>query len=56
VVLMFLFGIFMRGVMFTPEKGPDYLTFFLRCSAIRRWIWQARTTITAPSSWLPRAC
>jgi hypothetical protein len=26
VVLMFLFGLFMRGVMFTPEKGPDYLT------------------------------
>jgi hypothetical protein len=26
VVLMFLFGIFMRGVMFTPEKGVDYLT------------------------------
>ncbi|HVW84458.1 MAG TPA: DUF6677 family protein [Bryobacteraceae bacterium] len=26
VVLMFLFGLFMRGMMFTPEKGPDYLT------------------------------
>ncbi|MDE3199128.1 MAG: hypothetical protein KGN84_22455 [Acidobacteriota bacterium] len=26
VVLMFLFGIFMRGMMFTPEKGVDYLT------------------------------
>jgi hypothetical protein len=26
VVLMFLFGIFMRGVMFTPEQGVDYLT------------------------------
>jgi hypothetical protein len=26
VVLMFLFGLFMRGIMFTPEKGPDYLT------------------------------
>lgn len=26
VVMMFLFGIFMRGMMFTPEKGADYLT------------------------------
>jgi len=26
VVLMFLFGLFMRGMMFTPEKGLDYLT------------------------------
>ena len=26
VLLMFLFGLFMRGMMFTPEKGPDYLT------------------------------
>ena len=26
VVLMFLFGLFMRGMMFTPEKGIDYLT------------------------------
>src|SRR5580692_583946 len=26
VVLMFLFGLFMRGMMFTPEKGVDYLT------------------------------
>jgi len=26
VVLMFLFGLFMRGTMFTPEKGSDYLT------------------------------
>lgn len=26
VVLMFLFGLFMRGTMFTPEKGADYLT------------------------------
>jgi hypothetical protein len=26
VVLMFLFGIFMRGIMFTPEKGMDLLT------------------------------
>lgn len=26
VVLMFLFGLFMRGMMFTPEKGADYLT------------------------------
>jgi hypothetical protein len=26
VVLMFLFGLFMSGTMFTPEKGPDYLT------------------------------
>lgn len=23
---MFLFGLFMRGTMFTPEKGADYLT------------------------------
>jgi hypothetical protein len=26
VTLMFLFGLFMRGMMFTPEKGVDYLT------------------------------
>jgi len=26
VVMMFLFGLFMRGMMFTPEKGVDYLT------------------------------
>jgi len=26
VLLMFLFGLFMRGMMFTPEKGVDYLT------------------------------
>lgn len=26
VVLMFLFGLFMRGSMFTAEKGADYLT------------------------------
>jgi hypothetical protein len=26
IALMFLFGLFMRGVMFTPEKGADYLT------------------------------
>jgi hypothetical protein len=26
VVLMFLFGLFMRGMMFTPEQGADYLT------------------------------
>ncbi|HZL56866.1 MAG TPA: DUF6677 family protein [Bryobacteraceae bacterium] len=26
VVLMFLFGLFMRGMMFSPEKGVDYLT------------------------------
>jgi hypothetical protein len=26
VALMFLFGLFMRGTMFTPEKGADYLT------------------------------
>lgn len=26
VALMFLFGLFMRGMMFTPEHGPDYLT------------------------------
>ena len=26
VALMFLFGLFMRGMMFTPEKGVDYLT------------------------------
>lgn len=26
VVLMFLFGLFMRGMMFTPEHGADYLT------------------------------
>jgi hypothetical protein len=26
VVLMFLLGLFMRGMMFTPEKGLDYLT------------------------------
>ena len=26
VVLMFMFGLFMRGMMFTPEKGLDYLT------------------------------
>lgn len=26
VVLMFFFGLFMRGMMFTPEKGVDYLT------------------------------
>ena len=26
VFLMFLFGLFMRGMMFTPEKGVDYLT------------------------------
>jgi hypothetical protein len=26
ILLMFLFGLFMRGMMFTPEKGLDYLT------------------------------
>lgn len=26
VVSMFFFGLFMRGIMFTPEKGADYLT------------------------------
>src|SRR5437016_2597669 len=26
VLLMFLFGLFMRGMMFTPEKGADYLS------------------------------
>lgn len=26
VFLMFLFGLFMRGMMFTPEKGADYLS------------------------------
>ncbi len=26
VSIMFLFGLFMRGNMFTPEKGADYLT------------------------------
>ena len=26
VVLMFLFGLSMSGMMFTPEKGSDYLT------------------------------
>jgi hypothetical protein len=26
VVLMFLFGLGMRGMMFTPEAGADYLT------------------------------
>ncbi len=26
VVAMFFLGLFMRGVMFTPEKGADYLT------------------------------
>jgi hypothetical protein len=26
VALMFLFGLFMRGMMFTPEGGADYLT------------------------------
>src|SRR5690242_18171844 len=26
VVLMFLLGLLMRGMMFTPEKGADYLT------------------------------
>lgn len=26
VGLMFLFGLFMRGAMFKPEGGPDYLT------------------------------
>ncbi len=26
VVLMFLFGLSMSGMMFTPEKGTDYLT------------------------------
>ena len=26
VAMMFLFGLFMRGVMFTPESGADYLT------------------------------
>jgi hypothetical protein len=26
VFLMFLFGLFMRGTMFTPEKGADYLS------------------------------
>lgn len=26
VVLMFLFGLGMRGMMFTPEQGADYLT------------------------------
>ena len=26
VILTFLFGIFMRGMMFSPEKGVDYLT------------------------------
>ncbi len=29
VITMFLFGMFMRGVMFTPEKGTDYLTTFI---------------------------
>jgi TM2 domain-containing membrane protein YozV len=26
IFLTFLFGIFMRGMMFTPEKGADYLS------------------------------
>jgi hypothetical protein len=26
VILMFLFGLSMSGMMFTPEKGSDYLT------------------------------
>src|SRR6266481_6040933 len=26
IVLMFLFGLFMRGMMFKPEPGADYLT------------------------------
>lgn len=26
ITLMFLCGLFMRGMMFTPEKGADYLT------------------------------
>jgi len=26
VLLMFLFGLSMSGMMFSPEKGPDYLT------------------------------
>ena len=26
VLLMFLFGLFMSGMMFSPEKGADYLT------------------------------
>jgi hypothetical protein len=26
VLLMFLFGLSMGGMMFSPEKGPDYLT------------------------------
>ena len=26
VFLMFLFGLFMRGMMFMPEKGADYLS------------------------------
>ena len=26
VSIMFLFGLFMRGAMFAPEKGADYLT------------------------------
>jgi hypothetical protein len=26
IVLMYLFGLFMRGTMFKPEAGPDYLT------------------------------
>ena len=29
VVTMFLFGLFMRGVMFTPEMVADYLTTFI---------------------------
>jgi hypothetical protein len=29
VAIMFLFGLFMRGMMFTPEKGADYLTSFI---------------------------
>ena len=29
VVIMFLFGLFMRGMMFTAEKGADYLTTFI---------------------------
>jgi hypothetical protein len=26
IVIMFLFGLFMRGMMFKPEPGADYLT------------------------------
>lgn len=29
VVIMFVLGLFMRGTMFTPEKGTDYLTTFI---------------------------